>query len=320
MIGLRHPSLWCVVALATVGAAAFSLAAQKAKTTAVTQPAAATEKKPDPNTEEILKRAKLFLEAFNKHDAKALAKLFTEQAELEERDGSVLRGRKEIEESFASTFKNNPKARISLAVDRLRRVAPTVAIEEGRLTGFPDGKTAAFQSTYQVVHVRTTNGWLMAHTRTLATAPLSHHQRLKELEWMIGHWVDEAENSVTETTCEWSPDGNFLLRKFTIKLDGRPVMNGVQRVGWDPLTKQFKSWVFDSEGGYAEGLWSRVGNNWVVKARGVRQDGTVVTATNQFTYLGKDRMQWVSVHRMAGNEQLPDVAVTIVRQPPKPKK
>jgi uncharacterized protein (TIGR02246 family) len=317
MNSLRKWSLWSVLAAAGVGMAAWTVAAQKtSKPTAI----ATQDAKPDPQQEEILKRAKLFLEAFNKRDAKALAKLFTEQAELEERDGSVLRGRKEIEESFASTFKENPKARISLAVDSLRRVAPTVAIEEGRLTGFPDGKTAAFQSSYQVVHVRTATGWLMAHVRTLSTEPLSHHMRLKELEWMIGHWVDEAEGSVTETTCEWSPDKNFLLRKFTIKLEGKPVMNGVQRVGWDPLTKQFKSWVFDSEGGYAEGLWSRIGNNWVVKARGVRQDGTVVTATNQFTYLGKDRMQWVSVHRMAGNEQLPDVAVTIVRQPPKPKK
>jgi uncharacterized protein (TIGR02246 family) len=316
MAHIRRWSLWGLLAAMGVGAAAWTVVAQNTSKSTATAKAVA-EDKADPQQEEILKRAKLFLDAFNKRDAKAVASLFTADAEMVERDGGILTGRKEIEESFQDVFKEHPKGKISLAVDSLRRVAPTVYIEEGRLTTYPDGKTAAYRSTYQVVHVRTKTGWLMAQARTLRSAAVSPHVRLKELEWMIGRWVDEEENSVTETTCEWSADGNFLLRKFTIKMEGERVMNGVQRVGWDPLTKQFKSWVFDSEGGYAEGLWSRIGDKYVIKARGVRQDGTVVTATNQFTSLGKDRMQWISVHRIAGNEHLPDVAVTIVRQPPK---
>ena len=52
-------------------------------------------------------------------------------------------------------------------------------------------------------------------------------------------------------------------------------MTVTQRIGWDPLTKQIKSWVFDSEGGYGDGLWTRKGNQWVIKSTGVLPDGRI---------------------------------------------
>ena len=318
MIALRKWCLGSLLATAGIVSAAWTMAAQKPAAPEIKiQPRT---QQPDPRREAILKRAKAFMEAFNNQDAGKVAALFTEEAELVERNGDVIRGRKKIQAAFAEIFKETPQNRISLAVDSVRFVARGVAIEEGRLTSFPDGKTASHESRYQVVHVNTNGRWLMAHARTLETTTLSHHEHLKELSWMIGQWVNEDDDSVVETTGEWSKNKNFLLRKFTVKIKDEPAMSGVQRIGWDPLTKQFKSWVFDSEGGHAEGLWSRVGNNWVIKARGVNRDGTVVTSTNQFSTLGKDRMQWVSVHRLAGNEHLPDISVIIVRKPPKPAK
>ena len=38
-----------------------------------------------------------------------------------------------------------------------------------------------------------------------------------------------------------------------MKTGGMPVLSGTQRIGWDPLNRQFKTWIFDSEGGHAEG-------------------------------------------------------------------
>ena len=40
---------------------------------------------------------------------------------------------------------------------------------------------------------------------------------------------------------------------------------GTQRIGWDPVAGQFRSWDFDSQGGYSEGLWSRDGDRWIIK-------------------------------------------------------
>ena len=273
----------------------------------------------NPHRAAILKSAQGFLRAFNAHDAGKAASYFSADAVLVELDGEVSRGRKSIEAGFTESFKASPEGKISLAVDSIRIVSPTVAIEEGRLTSFPDGRTPATRSRYEVVHVRGRDGWKMVHARTLEETTLSHNERLKDLEWMIGSWVDEAEDSVVETTCQWSADKNFLLRKFTLHIEGERALSGVQRIGWDPLTKQFKSWVFDSGGGYATGLWSRDGSSWVVKLRGVRTDGTVVTATNRFTPLSKDRIRWTSTDRMAGNERMDNATIIVVRKAPQPK-
>ena len=314
-----HKLLLSCLVLGGAVTAAYALRSAGNTVQPASKPAADAAEKADPDHEAILQHAKAFLTVYNKHDAKSAAMYFAPDAEMIELDGDVVRGRKAIQEAFAAGFKANPKGKISIAVDSVRRVAPTVMIEQGRLTTYPDGKNPSHDSRYQVVHVKTGGKWLMAHVRTLDVEAISHHEHLKDLEWMIGHWVDEAEGSVTETTCEWSKDKNWLLRKFTVKIDDQPAMHGVQRIGYDPLTKQIKSWVFDSRGGYVEGLWSNVGDHWVSKARGVSADGTVVTSTNQFSYLGKDRMRWVSVHRMAGDRHLPDVVVTVTRKPPAPK-
>ena len=82
-----------------------------------------------------------------------------------------------------------------------------------------------------------------------------------------------------------------------MKTQGQPVLSGTQRIGWDPLKRQFKTWIFDSEGGHGEGYWTRTGNQWVIKAEGVSQDGQPASVTNIITRLGKDRMNWQSTEQ-----------------------
>ena len=72
-------------------------------------------------------------------------------------------------------------------------------------------------------------------------------------------------------------------RRSRSSVQGKPVMSVTQRIGWDPLARQFRSWEFDSEGGFGEGRWSRDGERWVVKHTGVRPEGTTASATNIMT-------------------------------------
>ena len=102
------------------------------------------------------------------------------------------------------------------------------------------------------------------------------------------------------TSYRWTDNKNFILGEFNIQVAGRPVMSGSQRIGWDPLAKVIRSWVFDSEGGFAEGVYSQDGDRWIVKLTGVTRDGEPATATNVITLLGKDRMTWQSRDRIVG--------------------
>ena len=96
-------------------------------------------------------------------------------------------------------------------------------------------------------------------------------EHLKQLAWLIGEWIDESPESLVTTSYRWDDNHTFMLSDFEVKVAGRPVMSGTQRIGWDPLAKTIRSWVFDSEGGFAEGVYSHAGNRWIVKLTGVTQ-------------------------------------------------
>jgi uncharacterized protein (TIGR02246 family) len=293
------------------------LAARQARAGALPDPAPAAA----PSGEEKAIRAlvEAFTAAFNKADAKALGALFAEDAELVDEDGGRIHGRANIAAHFAAGFAESPGAKIEIQVESIRFLGPTAALEEGRARVHAGKGGEVESSRYLVAYVKHEGKWLQSSVREFGDPKVSHHDRLKELEWMLGEWVDETPDSVVFTNCEWSDDKNFLLRSFTIHAAGKPVMKGTQRVGWDPLARQFKSWVFDSEGGYGEALWSKEGGRWVLKSTGVLPDGRAASSTNVFVPVSKDVIHWNSVDRVVGGKALPDLPVVVmVRKPPGP--
>ena len=74
---------------------------------------------------------------------------------------------------------------------------------------------------------------------------------------------------------------------FKVQIGGRPAMTGSQRIGWDPLAESTPSWVFDSSGGVAEGVWTRNDNQWIIKTTGVTHEGKPALATNILTRAGE---------------------------------
>jgi uncharacterized protein (TIGR02246 family) len=270
--------------------------------------------------EEILANAKLYVEAFNRQDAKAILALCTEDCVFTDKEGNVVRGHQEIEKEFKEDFTENPKARISLSLDSIRLLTPDVAVEQGKMVYFPDGATATIETKYEVTHVKKGNRWLMALGRSYDVEVLTPFEFLRDLEWLVGDWVDESPDSVVDTSYRWADNKAFLLQEFTIRVKDQKVLHGSQRIGWDPLSKQIKSWVFDSEGGHGESLWNWVDDSWDIRLQAVRLDGKVVTATNRITRTGDDRMAFQSTDRIVGEDMLPNFAVTIVRRPPQPKR
>jgi uncharacterized protein (TIGR02246 family) len=270
--------------------------------------------------EAVMSNVRTFTEAFNKRDVKTLLTLFAKDCVLTEADGSTVVGLKELEEEFNETFEADPNGKLSVSVDSLQVVAPDVVIEEGKTTFYPDGKTLTAETDYQATHVKRGDKWLMTRVRSFNRVVLNPYDQLRELEWLVGDWVDESEDSIVESSYRWDTNKTFLLNNFSVKVKGQKVLIGTQRIGRDPLSKQLKAWIFDSEGGYAESLWSNVDDSWIMKATGVRSDGKVVTVTNRLTQLGKDRYRFDSADRIVGEERMPDMSVVVVRRPPNAKR
>jgi uncharacterized protein (TIGR02246 family) len=324
---------WLLVGLLVLGAAYSSRTsgqgtqppsgAQPAAPAAqpVAQPVAPPESKETAEARAaILANVRAYMEAFNKHDAKAILPLFTENVTITELDGTKVSGLKELEAELKDTFKEEPTTQISVQVDALNFVTPDVATETGRVTYYPDGKTAASEADYAVTHVRTAGKWLMSDVRVFDRTVLSPYDRLRDLEWLVGEWVNESAGSVLHTTYKWDANKAFLLQDFTLKVGDHMALTGTQRIGWDPLSKQIRSWVFDSEGGFGESVWSEVDDRWIIQLKGVRLDGKIVTATNSIERLGKDRFRYQSADRIVGEEAKPNFTAIAVRRPPQPTK
>jgi hypothetical protein len=138
---------------------------------------------------------------------------------------------------------------------------------------------------------------------------------LDQLDWLIGRWVDESEDSRIITNCSWTMNRKFLTRSFSIMMDDEVTLEGTQFVGWDPIAEEIRSWTFDSEGGIGEGRWIRDGNRWLVKTTFVLASGERASAINVLTYVDQNTLKWQSTNREIGGELQPNIPeVTVVRQ------
>ena len=260
-----------------------------------------------------------FIKAYNARDAKALGELFTPNAEIEDEEGEVTRGRDAIVARFTKMFGEGKSGTLGVTTDSLRFLGTDLAIEEGTASLTTQAGELPDTNRYSVIYARQDGRWLHARIRDEQPDEVSPHEQLRQLEWMLGEWVNESDDGIVKTNCKWSDEGNFLLREFDVKVEGRIALSGSQRIGWDSQRKQFRMWVFDDRGGFAEGLLSRDGDRWITRASGVRSDGQSVSTTNAFTALGKDRILWETLERTVGGEVVPGTdQFYLVRRAPLP--
>jgi len=260
-----------------------------------------------------------FTRAFQRQDPKAIAGLFAEDGEAIDADGGTIQGRRSLEQHYAARIAEAPGDQLETSVERIALLAPGIARVTGRTQLTPSDGSAPVGGRFAGIFAKRDGRWLVASVREVPDQGLTPHEHLKELEWLVGEWVEESEDAVVNTVVAWTDNGNFLVRSFDVRVQGKPALTGTQRIGWDPLTKQIKSWVFDSNGGYGEGLWMRQGNQWVIKATGVRTDGRVATATQVLTFVNQDTLRWKSIDRTLGGEISQDIdEIVMVRKPPRP--
>jgi hypothetical protein len=132
---------------------------------------------------------------------------------------------------------------------------------------------------------------------------------------MVGTWVDQDGAGAVETTCGWTKNRNFLTRSFKVMVQDRIELEGTQVIGWDPELERIRSWIFDSDGGFGEGVWSRDGDRWTVNGFQMLHDGSRSSSINVITYVDENTFTWASTGREVGGELLPNVGpVTVVRR------
>lgn len=275
----------------------------------------------DSDLKAVKQSADEFARAYNAGDADAIGKLFTVSAEYVDGMSNVFHGRAAIIAEYAAFFAEAGGGTIQVNMENVRFVAPGVLVEQGNAVIFPskEAEVAITRSTYTAVHVKQNDGkWLLASVRSTADDEINAHEELKQLAWLVGDWVDESRESLVSSHWEWSKSGHYLLGTFRVVKEGAEVLRGTHRIGWDAARDKCRSWVFDSRGGFAQGVWTRVQNGWVVKVSGVTAEGQTATATNTYQVIDEDSFAWTSHDRLIGDSIQPEVDITVVKQPPRP--
>ena len=261
-----------------------------------------------------------FIRAYNSGDAKALAALFAPDSEMIDEYGDRIVGQDNIKNEYSVLFESTPRNKLELMTQSLRFLGADTAKEEGQIRLQPGDESPPSIRRYVVFYVKQNEKWRYSCVREENDVTLSPHDRLEPLQWLIGDWIDESGDAVVHVHSDWSKDGNFLLRDFTVHVQGKPAMTVTERIGWDPLSRQIKSWVFDSAGGYGEGLWTQDATRWLIKSTGVLPDGRVAAATHVVARLTNHTYRWASLERTVGGKVVPETeSYVMVRTPPSPR-
>jgi uncharacterized protein (TIGR02246 family) len=274
-----------------------------------------------PEQKAVVQAVETFSKIYSAADPKALAECFTDDVILMDPEGNETRGKAAVTEMYAGSFQENPGLKLETQVAEVRFITPDVARVEGRSRLSGTGDASEF-TRFSSLLVHKDGKWQAAEIRefTAPAADISPGERLKELEWMVGHWVDESGNNKVEADVKWAENNSYLVRTYTAHMQGERSTSGTQFIGWDPQSGQIKSWNFDSEGGHGEALWTRTSDTeWVVKAQGVLRDGRPTSSTQFHTILNKDSVRTNSTERIIGGQLAPDILdVVMVRKPPQP--
>lgn len=258
--------------------------------------------------------AAAYVKALEKGDAKALAAAWTANGDYVDAAGRASKARDLIAKEFREG--SGGRAALRVTVEQVRLVAPGVAIEDGHIV-HAAGETPR-RSRYSAVWVKQEGAWRLDSLRESMLPAAPRNPRLEDLAWLLGEFAgladDETQVVVSGTI---SRDGNYVLREVTVTHPDHSVRSFSQRIGWDPLAGNFKSWTFDSGGGYSEGAWKLQGESWIVNTNGVSSDGKRTSATNVHSQIDDKGFVFESVGATIEGKLVPDMKVKLTRPAPK---
>ena len=259
-----------------------------------------------------------YLAAINDRDAAAAAQYWSENGQWVAEDGTRVSGLDSIERSLADSFnEDGPGQQVALKELTIRLLSDDVAVEEGTAIVSSNNREPT-ESTYIVTHVKRNGAWKIDSIReTVAPQSPNRRSQLDKLSWLVGNWKDQDADDISiNANCDWTHGNHSLRRSFNVTQGDALLFSGTQVIMWDARLGQIRSWIFDSGGGFGNGIWTQTANNqWTVDAEFQSADGSVGTSKNTYT-LNNDGNQFnfQSTDRMLDGVALPDLPEVTVNR------
>jgi uncharacterized protein (TIGR02246 family) len=253
----------------------------------------------------IEKLSKDFMQAFNDRNAAAIAASWTTDGEFIRNDGEPIRGRAAIEKGYADYFKTlKIKPNVSVQVDALRFPSADTAVAEVTLRLKNDEGEVVASSWRNALVVREGGQWKIALVREW-DRDVGLDVNLPELGWLIGTWQASTKDKEVTITYQWDENKVFIHGKYTVKERDKVVESGMHMIGKDNAEGAIRSWVFQSDGGFGGGVWTREGKKWSVDVYGVTPDGKELTGTSIYVHVDPNTFTWQAVGQAVNGDPIP---------------
>jgi uncharacterized protein (TIGR02246 family) len=250
-------------------------------------------------------------------DLNAIMAYWASDADYVDETGAATKGSDKIAELFKKALSELKGAKVVVRIHSLKFVRPEVCLEDGTVEKtFPTGTKDS--NRFAIVWTKAGDKWQITSVRDLPSEvndlPSLASAQLKDLDWLVGEWVDDGAKAEVSLQVKWASNKAFLLMDYVIKHEGVDPLEVSVRVGWDGHNRRIRSWIFDSAGGFAEGYWRRDGKRWQVGTSGVLPDGDVGGSTNIYEFVDANAFIWRAIDRDVDGQPLPDVEVKFVRK------
>jgi uncharacterized protein (TIGR02246 family) len=270
-------------------------------------PAAAQDRDPqrEADRQAIAALTRDMTQAFDRRDAAAIAARWTPDGEFIHNDGAAIRGRAAIQQAYAAffqTLKGQPK--LEVQAENLRFLAADTAVLEVALR-LKDADDVVAAGRQQTLLVRAGGRWKAAIVREW-DHDLGLDVRLADLAWLIGDWQSVTKERTVTVSYAWDANQAFIRGKFTVQEGGKVVESGTEVIGKDHARGGLRSWIFQADGGFAEGVWSRDGKKWSIDLHGTRADGRELTATILQIPGNPDTVVWQAVQQAIDGQPIAD--------------
>jgi uncharacterized protein (TIGR02246 family) len=267
------------------------------------QPVVADAAERDRAEAEIRQAARAYLAALQRGDGKAIAACWSTDGIYVDVAGHSTPARELAIREFtapaaaASQASADSGDRIDAKAGTIHWVSANVALERGTITQAEAETVATAEIKFLAVWVKRDNRWLLDYLQETAGQKSSSPGKLGDLGWMVGHWTTNGTGPRAQISVNWSAGKKYLVQKFKLELPDQQELQGEQRIAWDPVRGSIRSWLFRSDGGFAESSWSQEDETWIVKIQGVNASGTETSAINMWTADGPDRC-WFKSFRL----------------------
>jgi uncharacterized protein (TIGR02246 family) len=274
-----------------------------------------------PAEAEVVAADKKLMDAFNQGNAGQVADMFLPDGELIDESGTVYLGKDEIGGLLKSFFEKYPGAKTVSQIESVRLISGLALLDGSRSIMEKEGKSFSLVR-YATIWKKTDAGYKVVSLRDVAESiPPSPKEALETISWLVGSWVNEGSDGKVNLDYRLAEDGNFIVGDvLVVAPDGRQVMKSFQRIAWDAAQGTYRSWTFDSDGGWGESLWSPSDQGWILESKAFAPSGSQGTVRVSIVSESDSRLKIQGTNRFSNGVAEPDYEHVMVRKAPAPSK